>query len=339
MINVAINGFGRIGRSFLRALFEKKHKNINIVAINDLGSLEQLAHLLKYDTAFGAFQNSIKINTIENQLIIDGNAIPVFQIKDPSTLPWKQLDIDVVLESTGVFLDKDKANQHILAGAKKVLISAPGKNVDLTIVQGVNEDKYDYEKHHIISNASCTTNCLAPIAKLLNDKFGIVSGFMTTIHAFTQDQNLQDAPHKDLRRARCAPYNIVPTSTGAAKSIGQVIPELKGKLDGSSIRVPVITGSMIDLILNLEQETSVEEVNQLVKNESISPRLQGILSYTDDEIVSSDIIKNSSSSIFDAGLTKMINNKLLKIGCWYDNEWGFSNRLIDTIEQMMYIKR
>ncbi|MFQ0997126.1 type I glyceraldehyde-3-phosphate dehydrogenase [Gilliamella sp. CG25] len=331
MINVAINGFGRIGRSFMRALYESSH-NIKIVAINDLGSIEQLAHLLKYDTAFGRFAKSIEVK--KGCLVIDGHEIVVYQERNPENLPWAKHKIDIVLESTGVFNDGKKAQAHIKAGAKKVLISAPASNVDLTIVQGVNNHMYNKDEHHIISNASCTTNCLAPLVKVLHEQFGIKSGFMTTIHAYTQDQNLQDAPHRDMRRARSAAQNIVPTSTGAAQSIGIVIPELNGKLDGSSVRVPVITVSMIDLTLNLEKEVTEQLVNDTIKQATSSKKIDGILVYTEDEIVSSDVIKNSASSIFDSKLTKVIDGKLLKVVSWYDNEWGFSNRLVDTILQI-----
>lgn len=331
MTNVAINGFGRIGRSFMRALQENP-RDIKIVAINDLGSIEQLAHLLKYDTTYGRFSKSIEVK--KDCLIIEGQAIAVYQEGNPETLPWDKLNVDVVLESTGVFVNGEKARAHLNAGAKKVLISAPASNVDLTIVQGVNHHMYNKNEHHIISNASCTTNCLAPLAKVLHENFGIKSGFMTTIHAYTQDQNLQDAPHRDMRRARSAAHNIVPTSTGAAKSIGLVIPELKGILDGGSIRVPIITGSMIDLTLNLEKEVTVQLVNDTIKQVVNSKKIEGILEYTEDEIVSSDIIKNPASSIFDAKLTKVIDSKLLKVVSWYDNEWGFSNRLVDTIVQI-----
>lgn len=328
MINVAINGFGRIGRSFVRALQEKQNE-INIVAINDLGSVKQLAHLLKYDTAFGNFPEAVRFE--ENTIFIGDKKIAVYQERDPENLPWKELEVDVVLESTGVFVSGPAASKHLKAGAKKVVISAPGTDVDLTIVHGVNQHLYDKENHHIVSNASCTTNCLAPLAKVLNDNFGIENGLMTTIHAYTQDQNLQDSPHKDMRRARCAAQNMVPTSTGAAKAIGIVIPELKGKLDGYAVRVPVITGSMVDLTLNLKKETTVEEVKAVVKK-AAENEMKGVLAYTEDEIVSSDIIKNSSSSIFDAGLTNLMGGKFLKVTSWYDNEWGFSNRLIDTIQ-------
>lgn len=331
MTNVAINGFGRIGRSFIRALQESSN-DINVVAINDLGSIEQLAHLLKYDTAFGRFTKSIEVK--KDYLVIDGHEIAVYQERNPENLPWAKHKIDVVLESTGIFNDRKKAQAHIKAGAKKVLISAPASNVDLTIVQGVNNHMYNRNEHHIISIASCTTNCLAPLVKVIHENFGIKSGFMTTIHAYTQDQNLQDGPHRDMRRARSAAQNVVPTSTGAAQSIGIVIPELNGKLDGGSIRVPVITGSMIDLTVNLEKEVTVQLVNNTIKDAVKSKEMEGILVYTEDEIVSSDIIQNPASSIFDSKLTKVIEGKLLKVVSWYDNEWGFSNRLVDTILQM-----
>ncbi|MFT4020251.1 MAG: type I glyceraldehyde-3-phosphate dehydrogenase [Acinetobacter sp.] len=330
MINVAINGFGRIGRSFLRVVQDHQDK-INVVAINDLGAVQQLAHLLKYDTTYGKFPAEIALE--EGAIKVGDKKIAVFQERDPENLPWEKLNVDVVLESTGIFVDGESASKHLKAGAKKVVISAPATNVDLTIVQGVSNQLYDKEKHHIVSNASCTTNCLAPLVKVLNDHFGIENGFMTTIHAFTQDQNLQDAPHKDMRRARCAPQNMIPTSTGAAKSIGIVIPELKGKLDGGAIRVPVITGSMVDLTLNLSKEVQVEEVNNVVKA-AAENELKGILQYTDEPLVSSDIIRNPASSIFDSELTRVIDGKLLKVFSWYDNEWGFSNRLVDTIYQV-----
>lgn len=331
MTNVAINGFGRIGRSFIRALQESSN-DINVVAINDLGSIEQLAHLLKYDTAFGRFTKSIEVK--KDYLVIDGYEIAVYQERYPENLPWAKHKIDVVLESTGIFNDGKKAQAHIKAGAKKVLISAPASNVDLTIVQGVNNHMYNRNEHHIISNASCTTNCLAPLVKVIHENFVIKSGFMTTIHAYSQDQNLQDGPHRDMRRARSAAQNIVPTSTGAAQSIGIVIPELNGKLDGGSIRVPVITGSMIDLTVELEKEVTAQLVNNTIKDAVKSEEMEGILVYTEDEIVSSDIIQNPASSIFDSKLTKVIDGKLLKVVSWYDNEWGFSNRLVDTILQM-----
>lgn len=329
MINVAINGFGRIGRSFFRAMSERS-VDVRIVAINDLGSVDQLAHLLKFDSAFGRFEKSV--TTEENAIIVDGQKITVYQERNPENLPWDELDVDVVLESTGVFNDGNKANAHLKAGAKKVLISAPASNVDITMVQGVNNLDYDADNHHIVSNASCTTNCLAPVAKIINDEFGIKSGFMTTIHAYTQDQNLQDAPHADMRRARAAAYNLVPTSTGAAKAIGLVIPELTGKLDGGAVRTPVITGSMLDLTVVLEKDITVEEVNKAI--EEASKKISSVLSYSEDELVSSDIVRHPASSIFDSKLTKVTGGNILKVFSWYDNEWGFSNRLVDTILQI-----
>jgi len=327
MTKVAINGFGRIGRSFFRALYESKNNDIEVVAINDLGDIRQLAHLLKYDTNSGRFPGKISIE--DDILKINNTSIHIYQERDPVQLPWKDLEIDVVLESTGVFTDGNKAKVHLDAGAKKVLISAPAKNVDATLVFGVNDKSYDKKKHHIVSNASCTTNCLAPVVKVLQNNFGIESGYMTTVHAFTQDQRLQDAPHKDMRRARAAANNLIPTSTGAAKSIGVVIPELDGKLDGSSIRVPVITGSLVDVTVTVGKDITVEEVNEIMRK--ASENLKGVLEYTEDEIVSSDIAGNPASSIFDAKLTKVINKRNVKVFAWYDNEWGFSNRLIDTI--------
>ncbi|MEZ9717281.1 type I glyceraldehyde-3-phosphate dehydrogenase [Vibrio cyclitrophicus] len=329
MINVAINGFGRIGRSFFRAMHEQS-VDVRVVAINDLGSVEQLAHLLKFDSAFGRFSKSV--TTDENSIIVDGQKITVYQERDPENLPWSDLKVDVVLESTGVFNDGKKANAHLKAGAKKVLISAPASNVDITMVQGVNNQDYDAANHHIVSNASCTTNCLAPVAKVLNDNFGIKSGFMTTIHAYTQDQNLQDAPHADMRRARAAAFNLVPTSTGAAKAIGMVIPELTGKLDGGAVRTPVITGSMVDLTVVLDKDVTVDEVNQAV--EEASKTISNVLSYSEDDLVSSDIVRHPASSIFDSKLTKVTGGNILKVFSWYDNEWGFSNRLVDTILQI-----
>ena len=330
MINVAINGFGRIGRCFLRALLtqQENQKNVNVVAINDLADVEQLAHLLKYDTSMGRLAAEVSVEP--GKIVIDGKVIEVYQHRDPSELPWQALNVDVVVESTGVFTDANKARAHLQAGARKVLISAPATNEDITLVYGVNHQQYDDKQHQIISNASCTTNCLAPVLKAVNDTVGVESGFMTTIHAFTQDQNLQDSPHRDPRRARSAAYNLVPTSTGAAKAIGLVLPELDGKLEGSSVRAPVITGSLIECTLTTSRETSVAELNAILKEASEST-MKGVLAYTDDPIVSSDCIGHPASSIFDSKLTKVINKKSIKLVSWYDNEWGFSNRLIDTI--------
>ncbi|GAB4056946.1 type I glyceraldehyde-3-phosphate dehydrogenase [Catellatospora paridis] len=323
-IRVGINGFGRIGRNFYRALLASG-ADIELVAVNDLTDNATLAHLLKYDTILGRLPYEVKAT--ETELTVNGKSFKAFAERDPGKLPWGDLGADIVIESTGLFTDAAKAKVHADNGAKKVIISAPAKGEDITIVLGVNGDKYDAAKHTIISNASCTTNCLAPMAKVLNDTIGIEKGLMTTIHAYTQDQNLQDGPHKDLRRARAAALNIVPTSTGAAKAIGLVLPELKGKLDGFALRVPIPTGSATDLTFTAARETSVEEVNAAIKAAAEGP-LKGILVYTEDEIVSSDIVTDPASCIFDAGLTKVIGNQVKVVG-WYDNEWGYSNRLVD----------
>jgi glyceraldehyde 3-phosphate dehydrogenase len=323
-IRVGINGFGRIGRNFYRALLASG-ADIELVAVNDLTDNATLAHLLKYDSILGRLPYEVKAT--ETELTVNGKSFKAFAERDPGKLPWGDLGADVVIESTGLFTDAAKAKVHADNGAKKVIISAPAKGEDITIVLGVNGDKYDAAKHTIISNASCTTNCLAPMAKVLNDTIGIEKGLMTTIHAYTQDQNLQDGPHKDLRRARAAALNIVPTSTGAAKAIGLVLPELKGKLDGFALRVPIPTGSATDLTFTAARETSVEEVNAAIKAAAEGP-LKGILVYTEDEIVSSDIVTDPASCIFDAGLTKVIGNQVKVVG-WYDNEWGYSNRLVD----------
>ncbi|MEV0353789.1 type I glyceraldehyde-3-phosphate dehydrogenase [Nonomuraea sp. NPDC050680] len=326
-IRVGVNGFGRIGRNFWRAV-AASGKDIEIVAVNDLTDNATLAHLLKYDSILGRLPYEVKV--AGDEIIVDGKAIKVFEERDPAKLPWGDLGVDVVLESTGLFTDAAKAKVHADNGAKKVIISAPAKNEDVTIVMGVNDNTYDAAKHTIISNASCTTNCLAPLAKVLNDAFTIQKGLMTTIHAYTQDQNLQDGPHKDLRRARAAAVNVVPTSTGAAKAIGLVLPELKGKLDGFAMRVPIPTGSATDLTVEVGRDVTVEEVNAAYKAAAEGP-LKGVLSYTEDEIVSSDIVTDPASCIFDAGLTKVIGNQVKVVG-WYDNEWGFSNRLVDLIQ-------
>ncbi|MDO7644569.1 MAG: type I glyceraldehyde-3-phosphate dehydrogenase [Reinekea forsetii] len=331
MTNVGINGFGRIGRCFFRALVERKDANIRVVAINDLADIKQLVHLLKYDSAFGKFSKQI---IVENDaLVIDGHKIRVTNERDPKDLAWGEVGADIIIESTGIFTNAQKAKAHIAAGAKKVIISAPATNEDLTMVYGVNHDQYDPAKHHIISNASCTTNCLAPLVKAVHDKIGIVSGIMTTIHAYTQDQNLQDGPHSDPRRARSAAVNVVPTSTGAAKAIGLVLPELNGKLDGYSVRVPVITGSLVDLVVNVGADTTVAEINAILK-EASEQQMGGVMQYTEEPLVSSDIIGNPASTIFDAPLTKVQDKRQVKLVAWYDNEWGFSNRLIDTINHI-----
>jgi glyceraldehyde 3-phosphate dehydrogenase len=323
-VRVGINGFGRIGRNFFRAV-QASGADIEVVAVNDLTDNETLAHLLKYDSILGRFDG--EVTSTETDITVNGKSFKAFAERDPNNLKWGELGADVVIESTGIFTDATKAKVHVDNGAKKVIISAPAKNEDVTIVMGVNDGDYDPATHTIISNASCTTNCLGPMAKVLNDEFGIVKGLMTTIHAYTQDQNLQDGPHKDLRRARAAALNIVPTSTGAAKAIGLVLPELKGKLDGYALRVPTPTGSATDLTFEAGRETTVEEVNAAVKAAAEGP-LKGILVYTEDEIVSTDIETDPASCIFDAGLTKVIGNQVKVVG-WYDNEWGYSNRLID----------
>jgi glyceraldehyde 3-phosphate dehydrogenase len=322
-IRVGINGFGRIGRNFYRALVASG-ADIEVVAVNDLTDNKTLAHLLKYDTVLGRFPESVDFD--ENNIIVGGKNIRVFEERDPANLPWSEVGADIVIESTGFFTDAEKAKAHIAGGAKKVIISAPAKNEDATFVMGVNNDQYDPAAHHIISNASCTTNCLAPLAKALNDSIGIERGLMTTIHAYTGDQNLQDGPHKDLRRARAAAQNIVPTSTGAAKAVSLVLPELKGKLDGYALRVPVITGSATDLTFTASKEVTVDEVNAAMKAAAGGP-LKGILEYVEDEIVSSDIVTNPHQSIFDSKLTK-VSGDLVKIIAWYDNEWGYSNSLV-----------
>ena len=321
---VGINGFGRIGRNYLRAELGKG-TDLEIVAVNDLSDPNALAHLLKYDSVTGRLERDVRV---EGQNILVGDyKIKVLAEKDPANLGWGDLGVDIVIESTGRFTDAKDAIKHIEAGAKKVLISAPATGEDATFVIGVNDNLYDPAKHHIISNASCTTNCLAPLAKVFNDEFGIVNGLMTTIHAYTADQNLQDGPHADLRRARAAAINIVPSSTGAAKAIGLVLPELKGKLDGFALRVPVPTGSITDLTLVSKKTVTIEEIKAAYKK-AAAGSLKGILLYTEDPIVSSDIVTDPHSSIFDAGLVKVIDNTV-KISAWYDNEWGYSNRLVD----------
>ena len=329
-IRVGVNGFGRIGRNFYRALAaqkaEGKSTDIEVIAVNDLTDNATLAHLLKFDSILGRYPEDITLEG-EDTIVVGNTKIKSLEVKEgPAALPWGDLGVDVVVESTGIFTDGAKAKGHLDAGAKKVIISAPAKNEDLTVVLGVNDDKYDGSQN-IISNASCTTNCLAPLAKVLNDEFGIVKGLMTTIHAYTQDQNLQDGPHTDLRRARAAAINIVPTSTGAAKAIGLVLPELKGKLDGYALRVPVPTGSVTDLTAEISKSATVEEINAAYKAAADGP-LKGLLKYYDAPIVSTDIVTDPHSSIFDSGLTKVIDNQA-KVVSWYDNEWGYSNRLVD----------
>lgn len=328
-VRVAINGFGRIGRNFFRACLG--NDEIEIVGINDLTDAYTLAHLLKYDSVHGRLNADVKAE--ENAIVVNGKKINITAIKDPAELPWKDLEVDIVIESTGVFRDRDGAGKHLEAGAKRVIISAPGKNPDLTVVLGVNEDQYDPSKHYIISNASCTTNCLAPVAKILNDNWEIVQGYMVTVHAYTNDQRILDLPHKDLRRARAAAVNIIPTTTGAAKAVGEVLPELKGKLDGTARRVPVADASLVDLTVVLEKSTTEEEINAKMK-EASEGALKGILEYTEEPIVSQDIVGNPHSSIFDALSTKVINGNFVHVSSWYDNEWGYSNRLKDLVLYM-----
>ncbi|QPK93757.1 type I glyceraldehyde-3-phosphate dehydrogenase [Actinomyces sp. zg-332] len=323
-IRVGINGFGRIGRNFTRAVLESG-ADVEIVAVNDLTDNKVLAHLLKYDSILGVLKEEVSYD--DSSISIGARKIAFFNEREPRNIPWGDYDVDIVIESTGRFTDANVARDHIAGGAKKVIISAPGKNEDATFVVGVNHTDYDPQNHHVISNASCTTNCLAPMAKVLSDTFGIERGLMTTVHAYTADQNLMDGPHRDLRRSRAAATNIVPTSTGAAKAVSLVLPELKGKLDGYALRVPTPTGSATDLTFTASREVTVEEVNAAIK-EASETYLKGILTYTEDPIVSSDIVTDPASSIFDAGLTKVIGNQV-KVVSWYDNEWGYSNRLID----------
>ena len=327
---VAINGFGRIGRNVLRAAYLRQAP-IEIVAINDLTDPKTLAHLLKYDSVLGRFDHTVEVT--DGGIAIDGREIRVLAERDPSALPWKELDVPVVLESTGFFTSREGASKHLEAGASKVIISAPATDPDITIVLGVNGGDYDPAKHNIISNASCTTNCLAPFTKILLDEFGIERGFMTTTHAYTNDQQILDLPHSDLRRARAAAQNIIPTSTGAAKAIGLVIPEMKGRLDGIAMRVPVPDGSVVDLVVELGREASADEINAAIKAKADTGDLAGILQYTEDPIVSSDVIGSSYSSVVDSKLT-MANGTMAKVVSWYDNEFGYSNRVVDLIQKV-----
>lgn len=327
-VKVGINGFGRIGRLVVKA--GMKNKNIDFVAVNDLTDAKTSAHLFKYDSTFGVYPG--KVEAKENAVVIDGKEIKILQQKDPAALPWKDLGVQVVIESTGKFTEAEKAKAHITAGAKKVIISAPAKNEDITIVLGVNEDKYDPKAHNIISNASCTTNCLGPVVKVLLDKFGVKRGLMTTIHSYTNDQVILDFPHKDLRRARAGAISMIPTTTGAAKAIGLVIPELKGKLNGLSIRVPTPNVSLVDLVVETEKPTTPEEVNNAMKEAAGSGRLSNYLEYCDQPLVSRDFIGNPKSSIVDAGGTYVVDGTFVKVMSWYDNEWGYSSRVIDLID-------
>jgi glyceraldehyde 3-phosphate dehydrogenase len=331
-LRAGINGFGRIGRNVFRAA-HARGADIDWAGVNDITDNETLAHLLKYDSILGPFPGDVEAT--DDGLVVDGKELRVFAERDPAALPWADIGAEVVIESTGLFTKRDDAAKHLEAGAKKVIISAPATEPDVTLVLGVNDDAYDPDSHHVISNASCTTNCLGPVAHVLHDAFGIEHGVMTTIHAYTADQNLQDAPHKDLRRARAAAINLVPTSTGAAKAIGLVIPELEGKLNGIAMRAPVITGSVVDLVATVSQPTSIEDVNRVFAEKADAGRLEGILQYTEDPIVSTDIISNAYSSIFDSGLTMVIEERLVKVIAWYDNEWGYSNRCVDLAQRVL----
>jgi glyceraldehyde 3-phosphate dehydrogenase len=335
-VRVAVNGFGRVGRCLVRAAYERE-ADIELVAVNDLVDANTLAHLLKYDSVFGRFRGSVEV--AEDGLVINGERVLALAETDPTKLPWSDLGVDVVIESTGHFSTRAAAAKHLEAGARKVIISAPTKGdepPDATVVLGVNFDEvYDSEKHHIISNASCTTNCLAPVAKVLHETVGIRHGLMTTVHAYTSDQDLLDGPHKDLRRARAAAINIVPTSTGAAKALGLVIPELAGRLNGFAVRVPVPTGSLVDLTVEAEFATSKEDINAAMASAADTGALEGILAYTEEPIVSTDVVGSPYSSTFDAGLTSVIDGTQVKIVAWYDNEWGYSNRLVDLAERVL----
>ena len=327
-VKVGVNGFGRIGRNFFRAA-KKRGADIDFVAVNDITDSKTLAHLLKYDSVLGRFDGEVKVT--DQGLSVDGDDLRVTAERDPASLPWKELGAQIVVESTGLFTDRDKAAAHIEAGAQKVVISAPAKGEDITIVMGINEDKYDPATHNVISNASCTTNCVVPLAAVLEENFGIDRALMTTVHAYTNDQNLLDLPHKDLRRARAAAINIVPASTGAAKATSLALPQLKGKMDGVAMRVPVPDGSVTDLVCILNREPSVEEINDAYRTAAATERLRGRLVYTEDPIVSSDIVGSPASCTFDSLSTMAIGN-LVKVIGWYDNEWGYSNRLVDLVE-------
>jgi len=330
-MNVAINGFGRIGRSVFRVINQRPDSGIEIVAINDLASDEMAAYLLKYDTVMGEFPGPV---TLEDGHLVAGRHRPrLLTIKDPLELPWKELEVDVVIEATGVFREREKVAKHLEAGAKRVILTVPSKDaLDATVVLGVNDEQLGPDVH-LVSNASCTTNCLAPVAKVLDDEFGIARGLMTTVHAYTNDQRLADVPHKDFRRSRAATENIIPTSTGAAKAVGEVLPNLKGKLDGMAMRVPVPDGSTVDLVVELQRDVTVEEVNAAIKKAADGP-LAGIIEYSEAPLVSSDIIGNSHSSVFDAPSTRVLDGRTVKVLAWYDNEWGYSNRVVDLIERL-----
>ncbi|MBN1287958.1 MAG: type I glyceraldehyde-3-phosphate dehydrogenase [Anaerolineae bacterium] len=328
-IKVGINGFGRIGRQVLKILKEKYPGDIDVVAFNDIGDLATMAHLFKYDSNYGKFEGELEVK--EGGLVVNGDFIKALSVKDPAELPWGDLGVDIVVESTGLFRDREKAGKHLTAGAKKVIITAPAKGEDITVVIGVNEDKYDPASHHIISNASCTTNCLAPAAKVVHDHFTIKRAFMTTIHSYTNDQQILDLPHKDLRRARAAALNLIPTTTGAAKAVALVIPDLKGKFDGIAVRVPTSTGSLVDLVAEVEKETTTAELHAALKAAAAGP-LKGILAFSEEELVLTDIVGDSHSSIVDAGFTTVFDGTMVKLLAWYDNEWGYSVRTADLIK-------
>ncbi len=332
-VRVGINGFGRIGRNVFRAAYERG-ADIEWLAVNDLVDAKTIAHLLRYDSNYGPFPGEVEAT--DTGLRVDGNEIRVLAERDPASLPWDELGAEVVIESTGLFTDRENASKHLDAGARKVVISAPATDPDVTVALGVNFDQvYDREQHHVISNASCTTNCLAPIAKVVQETVGIKHGLMTTIHAYTADQRLQDMPHRDLRRARAAAVNLIPASTGAAKAIGLVIPELNGKLHGFAVRAPVPTGSVVDLTVEAQRETSIEELNDAFRRAAAGGPLQGLLVYTEDPIVSTDIIKNPASSIVDSQLTAVMDGTMAKVISWYDNEWGYSNRVVDLVQRIL----
>ena len=333
-VRVGINGFGRIGRNVFRAARERAGDEIEVVAVNDLTDSKTLGHLLKYDSILGPYPGTVE--STDTGLVVDGDELRVLAERDPAALPWGELGADIVIESTGLFTDRENAAKHLEGGAQKVVITAPAKGPDVTVVLGVNFDEaYDRENHQVISNASCTTNCLAPVAKVLVDTVGIRHGLMTTIHAYTADQRLQDLPHSDLRRARAAAINLIPTSTGAAKAIGAVVPELEGKLHGFAIRAPIATGSVVDLTIEAENATSAEEVNAAFAERADTGPFAGILSYTEDPIVSSDIQRSPYSAIFDSELTAVIDGTLVKVVAWYDNEWGYSNRIVDLVQKLL----
>ncbi len=331
-LRAGINGFGRIGRNVFRAAYERGAE-IEWVGVNDITDTETLAHLLRHDSILGPFPGTVEAKP--TALVIDGRELRVSAERDPAALPWGDLGAEVVIESTGLFTDRENAAKHLEAGASKVIISAPASDPDVTLAPGVNDDAYDASTHHVISNASCTTNCLAPVAKVLNDALGIEHGLMTTVHAYTADQQLQDAPHKDLRRSRAAAINLIPTSTGAAKAIGAVIPELDGKLNGISVRAPVPTGSLVDLTVTVGRATNVEEVNEAFRERADSGPLEGILRYSEEPLVSTDVVRSPYSSVFDSGMTMVTGGTLVKVLSWYDNEWGYSNRLVELAQSVM----